>query len=305
MPPKTPRFILEKSPSPEKKTMDSGEPPSTEASQAEEEPEAPLSPLQGIIEDFQEYEQELPASKRQRTGEVGGEQDLCEDELEDCAPDEPSPDDPDGIRFDIQMPSGKWIRKRFFRSQSIKDLCEDEQEDCAPDEPSPDDPDGIRFDIRMPSGKWIRKRFFRSQSIKFLHFFVSKQDGAPTTFEIFRDFPRQLLPSEPTEECPEPPSFDDLDLKDTEEAIVFRLYDCGLSTARKVCALRFSATGSFQSSVGREEHIGMAQSAVSNTYEVTAARAARRKLVDFPPTPWLPRMRRRRRLRYSATSQAC
>ncbi|KAH6923564.1 hypothetical protein HPB50_002294 [Hyalomma asiaticum] len=54
----------------------------------------------------------------------------------------------------------------------------------------------------------------------------------------------------------------------------------------------------------------MAQSAVSNTYEVTeaiiisvAARAARRKLVDFPPTPWLPRMRRRRRLRYSATSQ--
>ncbi|KAH6946477.1 hypothetical protein HPB50_013712 [Hyalomma asiaticum] len=70
--------------------------------------------------------------------------------------------------------------------------------------------------------------------------------------------------------------------------------------------------GSFQSSVGREEHIGMAQSAVSNTYEVTeaiiisvAARAARRKLVDFPPTPWLPRMRRRRRLRYSATSQAC
>ncbi|KAH6948889.1 hypothetical protein HPB50_026791 [Hyalomma asiaticum] len=53
-----------------------------------------------------------------------------------------------------------------------------------------------------------------------------------------------------------------------------------------------SEEGSFQSSVGREERIGMAQSAVSNTYEVTeaiiisvAARAARRKLVDFPPTP--------------------
>ncbi|KAH6944415.1 hypothetical protein HPB50_002972 [Hyalomma asiaticum] len=65
--------------------------------------------------------------------------------------------------------------------------------------------------------------------------------------------------------------------------------------------------GSLQSSVGREE-----QSAVRNTYEVTeaiiisvASRAARRKLLDFPPTPWLPRMRRRRRLRYSATSQAC
>ncbi|KAH7973978.1 hypothetical protein HPB49_008084 [Dermacentor silvarum] len=40
----------------------------------------------------------------------------------------------------------------------------------------------------------------------------------------------------------------------------------GLSTEMKVCALRFFGTGSFQRSVGREEHIGMAQSAVSNTF---------------------------------------
>lgn len=64
----------------------------------------------------------------------------------------------------------------------------------------------------------------------------------------------------------------------------------GLSTERKVlCALRFFATGSFQRSVGREEHIGMAQSAVSNTiHEVTEAIitvSARRKLVDFSLTP--------------------
>ncbi|XP_050023121.1 putative nuclease HARBI1 [Dermacentor andersoni] len=64
----------------------------------------------------------------------------------------------------------------------------------------------------------------------------------------------------------------------------------GLSTERKVlCALRFFATGSFQRSLGREEHIGMAQSAVSNTiHEVTEAIisvSARRKLVDFSLTP--------------------
>ncbi|KAH6942034.1 hypothetical protein HPB50_027478 [Hyalomma asiaticum] len=87
---------------------------------------------------------------------------------------------------------------------------------------------------------------------------------------------------------------------------------CGLSFTRFFALYIGDCRGSFQSSVGREEHIGMAQSAVSNTYEVTeaiiisvAARAVRRKLVDFPPTPWLPRMRRRRRLRYSAKSQAC
>ncbi|KAH8027411.1 hypothetical protein HPB51_005249 [Rhipicephalus microplus] len=58
---------------------------------------------------------------------------------------------------------------------------------------------------------------------------------------------------------------------------------------RKVlCALRFFATGSFQLSIGREEHIGMSQPAVSNTtHEVTEAIitvAARKKVVDFPLT---------------------
>ncbi|KAH6941370.1 hypothetical protein HPB50_017109 [Hyalomma asiaticum] len=94
-----------------------------------------------------------------------------------------------------------------------------------------------------------------------------------------------------------------------------RMFDCESAVFMEMMGAHEwigCASWSFQSSVGREEHIGMAQSAVSNTYEVTeaiiisvAARAARRKLVDFPPTPWLPRMRRRRRLRYSATSQAC
>ncbi|XP_075750216.1 uncharacterized protein LOC142814755 isoform X2 [Rhipicephalus microplus] len=60
----------------------------------------------------------------------------------------------------------------------------------------------------------------------------------------------------------------------------------GLSTERKVlCALRFFATGSFQKSIGREEHIGMSQPAVSNTiHEVTEAIitvAARKMVADF------------------------
>ncbi|KAH7959335.1 hypothetical protein HPB49_010450 [Dermacentor silvarum] len=64
----------------------------------------------------------------------------------------------------------------------------------------------------------------------------------------------------------------------------------GVSTERKVlCALRFFGTGSFRRSVGREEQIGMAQPAASNTIqEVTEAIisvSARRKLVDFSLTP--------------------
>ncbi|KAH7945276.1 hypothetical protein HPB49_008866 [Dermacentor silvarum] len=64
----------------------------------------------------------------------------------------------------------------------------------------------------------------------------------------------------------------------------------GLSTEIKVlCAQRFFGTGSFKRSVGHEDHIGMAQSAVSNSiHEVTEALisvSAGRKLVDFSLTP--------------------
>ncbi|KAH7979955.1 hypothetical protein HPB49_012182 [Dermacentor silvarum] len=59
----------------------------------------------------------------------------------------------------------------------------------------------------------------------------------------------------------------------------------GHSTERKVlCALRFFGNGSFQRSVGREEQIGMAQPAASNTiHEVTediTSVSARRKLYE-------------------------
>ncbi|KAH6945871.1 hypothetical protein HPB50_010384 [Hyalomma asiaticum] len=72
--------------------------------------------------------------------------------------------------------------------------------------------------------------------------------------------------------------------------VPFRVASSGLSPERKVlCALRLFATGSFQSSVGHEELIGVAQLAVSNTiHEVTEAIisvTAQRKLVDFPLTP--------------------
>ncbi|KAH6925239.1 hypothetical protein HPB50_002449 [Hyalomma asiaticum] len=63
-----------------------------------------------------------------------------------------------------------------------------------------------------------------------------------------------------------------------------------LSTERKLlCVLRFFATGSVQKSVGCEELIGMAQSAVSTTvHEVSEAIisvAARKQLVHFSLTP--------------------
>ncbi|KAH6919579.1 hypothetical protein HPB50_029433 [Hyalomma asiaticum] len=116
-------------------------------------------------------------------------------------------------------------RQQMEEQEGEENLHEMELEDHIPDEPSPGDPDSIRLDIEMPSGTWLRRRFLRSQSLKYLYSYICRQEGAPTNFEVYRDFPRQLLPCQSTLQCPEPPSFDDLELHDKEEVIVIKLYD--------------------------------------------------------------------------------
>ncbi|KAH6928109.1 hypothetical protein HPB50_012078 [Hyalomma asiaticum] len=116
-------------------------------------------------------------------------------------------------------------RQQKEEQESEENLYRMDLEDHIPEEPPPGDPDSIRLDIQMPSGEWLRRSFLRSHSLKYLYSYICRQEGAPSNSEVFRDFPRQLLPCQATLDCPEPPSFDDLELQDTEEIIVFKLYD--------------------------------------------------------------------------------
>ncbi|KAH7945456.1 hypothetical protein HPB49_011041 [Dermacentor silvarum] len=71
--------------------------------------------------------------------------------------------------------------------------------------------------------------------------------------------------------------------------VTWAVTSCCCQSFRVICDERNATVADFQRSVGREEQIGMAQPAASNTIqEVTEAIisvSARRKLVDFSLTP--------------------
>lgn len=63
----------------------------------------------------------------------------------------------------------------------------------------------------------------RLSPTQYLYFYVFCQTEAPDSFEIITNFPRRTLPCEPTQECPEPPSFAELGLGKTETLFVHDL----------------------------------------------------------------------------------
>ncbi|XP_037520786.1 FAS-associated factor 2-like [Rhipicephalus sanguineus] len=97
--------------------------------------------------------------------------------------------------------------------------------DQIPGQPSRRDPECIYLVIELPSGNILMRRFRRSESLKYLHFFVLCHAEAPINFDILRDSTKRLLPCEPTRECPEPPTFEELGLLPIEKLIVLKADD--------------------------------------------------------------------------------
>lgn len=95
--------------------------------------------------------------------------------------------------------------------------------DQIPEEPPDTDPHSIRLVIKLPTGTRLERRFRRSQSLKYLYFYVFCHSDAPDSFEIITNFPRRTLPCEPTQDCPEPPTFAELGLGKTETLFVHDL----------------------------------------------------------------------------------
>jgi FAS-associated factor 2 len=98
-----------------------------------------------------------------------------------------------------------------------------ELSDQVPDEPAADLPDTIRIVIKLPQGTRLERRFFRSQSLKYLYYFVFCHPESPDEFQIITNFPRTVLPCQPTSEIPEPPSFAEFGLGRSEMFFVHNL----------------------------------------------------------------------------------
>ncbi|XP_064489136.1 FAS-associated factor 2-like [Ornithodoros turicata] len=95
--------------------------------------------------------------------------------------------------------------------------------DQIPEEPPDSDPLSIHLVIKLPTGMRLERRFHRTQSLKYLYFYVFCHTDAPDSFEIITNFPRRTLPCEPTQDCPEPPTFAELGLGKTETLFVHDL----------------------------------------------------------------------------------
>lgn len=95
--------------------------------------------------------------------------------------------------------------------------------DQVPNEPSADAVNTIHVVIKLPEGTRLERRFMRNHSLKYLYYFVFCHDQSPNEFEITSNFPRRVLPCQPTMECPEPPSFAEAGLGRSEMLFVHDL----------------------------------------------------------------------------------
>jgi len=98
-----------------------------------------------------------------------------------------------------------------------------ELSDQVPDEPAVDHPDTIRIVIKLPQGTRLERRFIRSQSLKYLYYFVFCHPESPDEFQIITNFPRTVLPCQPTSDNPEPLSFSEYGLGRSELFFVHNL----------------------------------------------------------------------------------
>lgn len=57
-------------------------------------------------------------------------------------------------------------------------------------------------------------------SFQFLYYFVFCHDESPDSFQIVTNFPRRIVPCEPTENCPDPPSFEEFGFGKSEMLFV-------------------------------------------------------------------------------------
>ncbi|GFT68579.1 FAS-associated factor 2 [Nephila pilipes] len=114
-------------------------------------------------------------------------------------------------------------RNKLLEEQKRKEDIKRQKIDLAsqiPEEPPLEHPNTIRLMIKLPAGTRLERRFRREESLKFLYYFVFCHPESPDCFQIVTNFPRRVVPCEPTENNPEPPSFIDFGFGKSEMLFV-------------------------------------------------------------------------------------
>nr|WMH04084.1 ubiquitin regulatory X domain containing protein 8 [Sinonovacula constricta] len=102
----------------------------------------------------------------------------------------------------------KMLEEREQRKEQLR--CD------IPEEPPADSPDCVAVVLKLPDGTRIGRRFLKTQSLKYLYYFTFCHEKCPDDFHIVTNFPRRTLPCEPTDETPEPITFEEAQLGKNE-----------------------------------------------------------------------------------------
>ncbi|XP_076041067.1 FAS-associated factor 2-like [Oratosquilla oratoria] len=82
-----------------------------------------------------------------------------------------------------------------------------EMADEIPEEPEEGQAGVVQIMAKLPDGKRLERRFLETHSLKCLYYYIFCHPDSPDRFQVTTNFPRQVVPCEPTADNPVPPTF--------------------------------------------------------------------------------------------------
>ncbi|ROT70811.1 putative FAS-associated factor 2-like [Penaeus vannamei] len=70
----------------------------------------------------------------------------------------------------------------------------------------------VHIVVKLPHGARLERRFLKTDSLEALYYYIFCHPDSPDRFQVTTNFPRQVVPCEPSEANPNPPTFEEFRL---------------------------------------------------------------------------------------------
>ncbi|XP_071523686.1 FAS-associated factor 2 isoform X2 [Panulirus ornatus] len=84
-----------------------------------------------------------------------------------------------------------------------------EMVDKVPQEPEEGMEGVVHIVVKLPQGTRLERRFLKADSLSSLYYYIFCHPDSPDRFQVTTNFPRQVVPCEPTPSNPQPPTFEE------------------------------------------------------------------------------------------------
>ncbi|XP_063851971.1 FAS-associated factor 2-like [Scylla paramamosain] len=84
--------------------------------------------------------------------------------------------------------------------------------DRVPQEPEEGVDGVVHIVVKLPQGTRLERRFLKTDSLAGLYYYIFCHPDSPDRFQVTTNFPRQVVPCEPSSATPNPPTFEEFHL---------------------------------------------------------------------------------------------